>query len=144
MNLLIPLAAMLGLEVDSITERVRNAVMINTVMAVFGLIGFVFALVALYLALSRSVGSIYAATILAAVFLVLAFAIWLGGRMAQARHHRAQAEKRRSSETSAFVTTAALTAFPTIMKTPGLRIWGIPAAAAAAYFLMRGKNRPDL
>lgn len=144
MNLLLPLAALLGLEVESITERVRTAVMLNTVMALFGLIGFVFLLIAAHLALTALVGALYSALILATAFLVLALIVWLGNRAAQARHRRDAAEKRRSSETSAFVTTAAITALPAVLRSPMLRVVGVPAAAAAAaYFLMRGKNKTN-
>ena len=138
MNLLVPLAALLGIEFDSITERVRNAVILNAVIVVFAAVGAFFLVAAGFFALADVLGVIYAALILAAGFLVLALAVYLGSRIGRGRHKREVAEKRRSSETSAFVTTAAITALPVLLKSPLLRRLGIPAAALAAFLLVRG------
>jgi uncharacterized membrane protein len=138
MHLLAPLAALLGIEVEAITERVRNAIIINAVMIGLALVGVSFLLVAGFFALAELYGVIYAALILAAVFLVLALAVYLGTRIGESRRRREVASKRRSSETSAFVTTAALTALPVILRSPLARTIGLPAAAIAAYLLVRG------
>ncbi|KQX40273.1 hypothetical protein ASD04_06475 [Devosia sp. Root436] len=138
MHLLAPLAALLGIEVEAITERVRNAIIINAVMIGLALVGVSFLLVAGFFALTELYGVIYAALILAAVFLVLALAVYLGTRIGESRRRREVASKRRSSETSAFVTTAALTALPVILRSPLARTIGLPAAAIAAYLLVRG------
>lgn len=138
MNLLMPLAALLGIEVEAITDRVKTAIIVNAVMALFGLLGIGFLIAAGYIALAQQVGGLYAALILAGVFIVLALAIYLGNRIGESRHKRQAASKRRSSETSAFVTTAALTALPVLLKSPVVRTLGIPAAALAAFLLVRG------
>ncbi len=138
MNLLAPLAGLFGIEVEAITERVRNAVIINAVMIVLGLVGIGFLLAAGVMALAEIVGGIYATLIFAAGFLVVALAVYLGSRIGDNRHRREVAAKRRSSETGAFVTTAALTALPVLLKSPALRTIGLPAAALAAYLLLRG------
>jgi hypothetical protein len=137
MHLLVPLAALLGIEVESITARIRNTIIVNAVMLGLAVIGAVFLLVAGFLALADLYGAIYAALILAGVFLVLALAVYLGTRIGENRHRREAAEKRKSTETSAFVTTAALTALPVVLKSPMGRAIAIPAAAVAAYLLMR-------
>jgi len=138
MNLLVPLAALLGIEVDSITERVRNTIIINALMIVLGLAGVGFLIAAGFLWLAQAVGGIYAALILAATFLVLALAVYLGSRIGEGRRRREVVTKRRSSETSAFVTTAALTALPVLLRSPMFRTLGLPAAAIAAFLLVRG------
>ncbi|SFC35823.1 hypothetical protein [Devosia psychrophila] len=138
MNLLVPLAALLGIEFDSITERVRNAVILNAVIVAFAAVGAFFLVAAGFFALSDVLGVIYAALIFAAGFLVLALAVYLGSLIGKGRHKREVAEKRRSSETSAFVTTAAITALPVLLRSPLLRTLGIPAAALAAFLLVRG------
>jgi hypothetical protein len=69
---------------------------------------------------------------------VLALAVYLGTRVGEGRRRREVAEKRRSTETSAFVTTAALTALPVMLKSPLARTLMLPAAAIAAYLLVRG------
>ncbi|MGB3339534.1 MAG: hypothetical protein WBA73_20335 [Devosia sp.] len=138
MHLLVPLAALLGIEVEAITERVRNTVIVNALMIVLALVGVSFLVAAGFFALANLYGTIYAALIFAGAFLVLALAVYLGTRVGEGRRRRDVAEKRRSTETSAFVTTAALTALPVMLKSPLARTLMLPAAAIAAYLLVRG------
>jgi uncharacterized membrane protein len=138
MHLLVPLAALLGIEVEAITERLRNTIIINVVMIGLGLVGVSFLVAAGFFALAELYGTIYAALILAVVFLVLALAVYLGARIGESRHRREVAKKRRSTETSAFLTTAALTAVPMVLKSPLGRALALPAAALAAYLMVRG------
>ena len=143
MHLLLPLAALLGIEVDAITERIRNAAIINTVIALLVLIALTFLLVAGYIALADALSPVLAALIMAGGALVLALAVYLGSRIGEGRRHREVVEKRRSSETSAFITTAAITALPVILRSPALRTLGIPAGLlAGAYFLMTRDKKP--
>lgn len=145
MHLLVPLAALLGIEVEAITERLRNTIILNVVMIGMGLVGVGFLVVAGFLALAELYGTIYAALICAALFLVLAMAVYLGSRIAEGRHRREVAAKRRSTETSAFVTTAAMTALPAVLKSQLGRALALPAAALAAYLLVRktGDTKDD-
>lgn len=138
MHLLAPFAALLGIEVEAITERVRNAIIVNAVMIGLALVGVSFLVAAGFFALAALYGVIYAALIFAAAFLLLALAVFLGTRIGESRRRRELAVKRRSSETGAFVTTAALTALPVLLKSPLLRTLSLPAAAIAAYMLIRG------
>jgi hypothetical protein len=142
MHLLVPLAALLGIEVESITARIRNTIIINAVMLGLALIGAVFLLVAGFLALADLYGGIFAALLMAGVFLILALAVYLGTRIGENRNRRQVAEKRKSTETSAFVTTAALTALPVVLKSPMGRAIALPAAAIAAYLLVRKNSEP--
>lgn len=138
MHFLAPLAALLGIEVETITERLRNTIILNAVMIGLALAGVVFLVAAGFFALADLYGPIYASLILAGVFLMLALAVYLGSRIGQGRRRREAANKRRSSETGAFITTAALTALPVVLKSPLLRTVGLPAVAIAAYMLARG------
>ena len=138
MHLLAPLAALLGIEVEAITERVRNTIIVNAVMLVLALVGVSFLVAAGFFALADLYGVIYAALIFAGAFLLLALAVFLGTRIGDSRRRRELANKSRSSETGAFVTTAALTALPMLLKSPALRTLSLPAAAIAAYLLVRG------
>jgi predicted phage tail protein len=142
MHLLVPLAALLGIEVESITARIRNTIIINAVMLGLALIGAVFLLVAGFLALADLYGGIFAALLMAGVFMILALAVYLGTRIGENRNRRQVAEKRKSTETSAFVTTAALTALPVVLKSPMGRAIALPAAAIAAYLLVRKNSEP--
>ncbi len=144
MNLLVPLAALLGIEVESITERMRNAIIINAIMAALALVGLGFLIIAGFVALAEVLGVTYAALIFAAVFLVMALLVYLGKATVDGKRRRELAEKRRSSEAGAFLTTATITALPTLLRSPALRTLGLPAAAAfAAYMLLRGPRKSD-
>ena len=144
MHFLVPLAALLGIEVETITDRVKTAIIVNALMVVLGLAGVLFLVIAGFLALAELVGGIYAALILAAVFLVLTLAVYLGMQIGRGKRKREAVEKRRSSETGAFVTTAALTALPVLLRSPLVRTLGLPAAAIAAFLLVRnGGDKND-
>lgn len=145
MHLLVPLAALLGIEVEAVTDHVKKLAIVNAVIAILGLIALVFFLVAAHLALSELWSPIIAALVIAGAALVLALAVYLGTRIGEGARKRRAAERRRANETSAFVTTAALTALPMVMKSPALRVIGIPAAAIAAFLLLGRKSddKPD-
>lgn len=141
MNFLVPLASLLGIEVEAMTDRLKRTIIVNAVMAVFGLIGVSFLLLAGYLATSEVVGPVYAALIFGGVFVVLALAVYLGSRLGETRRKREIVEKRRSSETGALLTTAAITALPMLLKSPAVRTLGLPAAALAAFLVLRSKDK---
>jgi uncharacterized membrane protein len=143
MPLLLPLAALLGIEVEEITDRIKSLAIANAVIALFGLLTLVFLLVAGFLALSTKVGAIYAALIFAGVFFIIGLSVFVGLQIAENGRKRRLAEKRRSSETSAFVTTAALTALPVLLKSPLIRKVGLPLAAVVAAAMFIGKSRDD-
>jgi uncharacterized membrane protein len=143
MNFMGPLASLLGLEVEHITDRIKHAVIINAAMAIFGLAAVSFLVAAGFMALAEQVGGIYAALICAAAFVVLALSIYLGTVIAEARRKRAIAKKRRSSETGAFLTTATLTALPVLLRSPLVRNLGIPAATIAALWMLSNGDRGE-
>ncbi|MDB5538047.1 MAG: hypothetical protein JWQ65_2922 [Devosia sp.] len=143
MNLLVPIAALLGFEVEEITARLKALAIANAVIALFGLLTLVFLLVAGFLALAAQLGPIYAALIFAGVFFVITAGIVIGMQISENSRKRRVAEKRRSSDTSAFVTTAALTALPVLLKSPLIRNVGLPLAAVVAAAMFIGKSRDD-
>lgn len=144
MNLVGPLAALLGFEVEEITDRIKALAIANAVIGLFGLLTLLFLLVAGFLALSTMVGAIYAALIFAGVFFVITLGVFIGIQIAENGRKRRLAEKRRSSETSALVATAALTALPMLLKSPLIRNVGIPLAAAAGLaVLIGGRHNGD-
>jgi hypothetical protein len=143
MHLLVPLAALLGIEVEEITDRIKALAIANAAIGLFGLLTLVFLLVAGFLWLSTEVGGIYASLIFAGIFLVIMLGTMLGLNIAENNRKRRVAEKRRSSETSAFVTTAALTALPVLLKSPLVRNVGLPLAAVVAAAMFIGKSRGD-
>ena len=143
MHFLVPLAALLGFEVEEITDRVKRLIIVNAMMGLFAGLTLVFLLVAGFLALAAKLGAIYAALIFAGVFFVIAVGILIGVQVSEANRKRRLVEKRRSSETSAFVTTAALTALPVLLKSPLVRNVGLPLAAVVAAAMFIGKSRDD-
>ena len=143
MNFIAPLAALLGMEVDHLTDRDKRAVLINAIVILLGLLGAGFLVAAGYIALAAELGGLYAALILAGIFLVLALAVYFGAQIGEGRRKREQAKRRRSSETGAFLTTATLAALPVILRSPLLRTLGLPAAAIAAYLLVANGNGHD-
>ena len=140
MHFLMPLAGLLGFEVEAITDRVKRTVMLTALMAVFGAVGAIFLIVAAYLALADWLSPLYAALIIAGVFLLAALSVYLSGKIAASWERREALTKKRSTDTSAFVTTAALTALPALLKSPMVRRFGLPAAALAAFLLVRNNG----
>jgi NADH:ubiquinone oxidoreductase subunit 6 (subunit J) len=143
MNLLVPLAALLGIEVEAITDRAKKLVIVYAVISLFLLLGCFFLVAAGFFALATQIGPIYAALVLGGVFLVLALAVFAGAQIGESNRKRRTVERRRSSETGAFVTTAALTALPVLLRSPVIRKLGLPAAALAAFLLVRNADDND-
>jgi len=141
MPLLGPLAALLGIEIEAITDRVRTLMIVYAVIGALTLTGLIFLLVAAYLALAGVIGPIYSALVIAVAMLVIAGIVLLAIRMGEARRRREIAQRRRSSEAGAFATTAALTALPAVVRSPSLRLLAIPAVAAAAFVLVRNARK---
>jgi hypothetical protein len=136
MGLLAPLAALLGLEVEGLTARAKSAVLVYGLIGLCLMIAGGFLLAAGFMALAELVGAIIAALILGGVFLLLALAVYLGSLIGRSKRQRALAERRRASETGAFLTTAAITALPLLTRSPLLLRLGLPAAAIAAFALL--------
>jgi len=143
LGLLMPLAGLLGLEVEEIGHRVKGLAIVYALILVSAVIGFGFLIAAGYIALSDALGPLYAALILAGSFLALALAVYIGMSIGENRRRKRLAERRRSSDTGAFLTTAALTALPLLARSPMLVRLGIPAAALTVLALLREKDSPD-
>lgn len=137
-----PLAALLGIEVDALIERLKRNATTLAVVAFLSLVGIVFLLVAANAGLTLWVGPVYAPLIIAAAALLTAAIIWLIASAGERRRERRAVERKRSVDTTALVTTAALTAIPLALKNPALRILVLPASAVLGYVLL-GRRRPD-
>jgi len=143
MGLFAPLVALLGHEVGSAVDRAKSTAIIYSVMAVFVLIAVVFFLIAGFLALSDLYSPITAALIMGGAFVVLTLVLYVGAVIGRGQQKKKQAERRRSSDTGALLTTAALTAVPALMRSPLIVRLGIPAAAIAAFAMMRDQSDKD-
>ncbi|MGV3577308.1 MAG: hypothetical protein ACO1O4_19445 [Devosia sp.] len=143
LGLLMPLAGLLGIEIEELGQRVKGLIVVYALILVSAVIGLAFLITAGYIALSDAVGPIYAALILAGSFLAFALAVYIGVSIGENRRRKRLAERRRSSDSGAFLTTAALTALPLLVRSPMLVKLGIPAAALTVLALLREKDSPD-
>jgi hypothetical protein len=143
MGLIAPLAALFGLELEDVAARAKAAAILYGLMGLFLLAGVIFLTIAGYIALADLFSPLIAALILSGVFLLLALALYLGTLLSKGRQRRALVERRRSSESSAFLTTAALTALPVFLKSPLIVKLGLPAAAITAIALLRENSRDE-
>lgn len=143
LGLLMPLAGLLGIEIEELGQRVKGLIVVYSLILVSAVIGLAFLITAGYIALSDALGPIYAALILAGSFLAFALAVYIGVSIGENRRRKRLAERRRSSDSGAFLTTAALTALPLLVRSPMLVKLGIPAAALTVLALLREKDSPD-
>jgi hypothetical protein len=143
MHLLLPLASILGIEVDELIANFRKNALAWGAIGLFALIGLAFLLVATHLALSDWLGPIGSALSIAGASLLVALGIFLAIRVTADIAKRREAQRRHSAEKTALVTTAAITALPMVMKSPLMRTVGIPlgGALAALYFLSKPGER---
>ena len=143
LGLLMPLAGLLGLEAEGLGKRLKGLAIAYAFIAILAVLGVGFLLAAGFIALSAELGALVAALIFAGAFLILALIVYLGLAISESKRRRLVVERKRSSETGAFLTTAALTALPLLARSPLLFKLGIPAAAIAAVALLRDKNPPN-
>ncbi|KKB07313.1 hypothetical protein [Devosia chinhatensis] len=143
MGLIAPLAALFGLELENVAARVRAAAIIYGLIALFLLTAAIFLTVAGYLALADLFSPFIAALVMCGTFLLLALAVYAGAAIAHGNQRRKAIQRRRSSESGAFVTTAALTALPMLLRSPLVVKLGLPAAAIAAVALLRESRDDD-
>lgn len=142
LNLLTPLASLLGIEAEEIVGRMKKNAGLWAAIAAFALIALVFLLVAANAGLTLWVGPIWAPLIIAGAAALIALVIYLVSRIGAGIAERKEAERRRSAETTALVTTAAITAIPLLLKSPLMRSIGLPLGAALAAFFVLSRSRP--
>jgi len=137
MQFLLPLASILGIEVDELIDRVKKNAIAWSAVALFALIGLAFILVAIGNAATLAWGPIVGPLAVALVAIVIAIAIWATMAILEGIAKRKALEKRHAQEKTALVTTAALTALPIVLQSPLMRKVGIPVGGAlAAAFLL--------
>jgi hypothetical protein len=144
MHLLLPLASILGIEVEDLLERFKQNAIAWSAIAFFALVGMVFLLVALYTGMVDWLGPIWGPLAIAGGALLVALAIYVGVRIAANVVATREAQRRHSAEKTALVTTAAITAVPMLLKSPLMRTIGIPVggALAALYLLSKPGGHP--
>src|SRR6185312_357232 len=129
-GLLPPLAALFGVELDALTQRLKENAIAYAAIALFALICLVFLLVALYTALYGWIGPIWAPLAIAGVALLIAIILLIALRIQQGAAQRREAERRREAEGSAMIASAAL------------RNVALPIALYAGLLMFTGKRKP--
>jgi large-conductance mechanosensitive channel len=141
MQFLLPLASILGIEVDELLNRIKKNAIAWSAVALFALIGLGFILVAVNNAATLAWGPIVGPLVVALVAIVIALVIWIAIATLEGIARRKAAERRHAQEKTALVTTAALTALPLVLQSPLMRKVGIPVGGAlAAAFLLSKSN----
>jgi protein-S-isoprenylcysteine O-methyltransferase Ste14 len=142
-NLLLPVLSLLGIESKALVEHWKRKAIAYGAVAGLLVVGLVFLLVAAFIALSGWVGPLWAALLMAGLFLLVALSVYLGERIAARAEARRQEERRRAGETRALFATTAVSALPVLLKSPLLRRWGLPAGAAlAAFYVLSRAGAP--
>jgi len=134
-----PLLSLLGLEAASFTTTVKRQAIVWGLIGALGVVFTAFLLVAANTALSYAVGPVVAPLIIALAAGVIAIGIFLVAHLQDAAEARRKAEKEKSTEMTALVTTAILTAVPLILRSPLMKQIGIPAGAVLASALLLRK-----
>ena len=145
MHLLLPLASILGIEVEDLLDRFKQNAIAWMAIAFFALVGVIFALVALHTATVDWLGPIWGPLAIAGGALVIALGIFVGIRIAAGIVAKREAQRRHSAEKTALVTTAAITAVPMLLKSPIMKQIGLPVggALAALYLLSKPGGHKD-
>jgi uncharacterized membrane protein len=145
MQFLLPLASILGLEVDELLSRLKKNLIAWLAVGLFGLIGFVFLLVAVSYADALGLGPLIGQLAIALESVLVALCIWAAMAVIQGIAKRKASARRHSQEKTALVTTAALTALPIVLQSPLMRKVGIPVggALAAAFLLSKSGGHRD-
>jgi hypothetical protein len=137
--LLAPLASLLGVEVQTLVSRYKREVIVWAIVGGFLTVGTVFLLVAANNGLTLAYGPVVAPLMLAGAALFAGLIVYLVARFRAAADARMVADRRHSAETTALVTSAAITAVPLLVRSGLLKKVGLPlgGALAAAYLLTR-------
>ena len=139
-----PLLALLGVEAQSVTANVKRRVIVWGLIGVMGLVFAAFVLVAVNTALAYAVGPVIAPLIIAVVAALAGLVVFLVAHLQDGIAAKRDAEKKKSAEMTALVTTAIITAIPLILRSPLFRDIGLPAGAAlASALLLKKSDRRD-
>jgi hypothetical protein len=141
MGLLAPLASLLGVEVETLLERVKGSAVAFAAIGLFGLICLFFLLVALYTWLTAWFGPIWSPLIIAAAALLVAIVLFVALQMQQTALQRRAEIRRREAQETALVAGAALSALPDLLRSPLVRNVGLPLALYAGFLLLSGSGK---
>jgi hypothetical protein len=142
MGLITTLASLLGIEVDLLTQRVKDNAIAFGAIGLFALIGVVFLLVALHTWLASWIGPIWAPLAIAGGAFVIALISYAVVRIQLASIERREAERRQAAQSRALVVSAAIGVLPELLNNPLVRNVGLPVAIYAALLLFAAPRKP--
>jgi len=137
---LTPLLSLLGVEASSMTANLKRKAILWGLIGALGLVFLSLLLVAADSALAYAVGPVIAPLIIAVAAALIALAIYLVALLQDNIAARRDAERKKSAEMTALITTAIITAVPLILRSPLFKEIGLPAGAALASALMMRKS----
>jgi hypothetical protein len=144
MGILSLLGRLVGVEVETLVQRVRESAVAFAAIGLFALICVTFLLVALYTALTQWVGPIWSPLIIAGGALVIAIILFVALQIQEAALKRRAEERRREAESTALIASAALSALPELLASPAVRDVGLPILLYAGLLLFtRPKGKPE-
>ncbi|WDR04143.1 hypothetical protein PSQ19_09185 [Devosia algicola] len=143
MHIMSSLAGLMGIQLESLTDKLKRTLIISVLIGILVTIALGFALAAGYIALAAKFGPLIAALAMSGGALILALAVYLGSLIGQGSRKRQEVERRHSSESSALITTAAISALPLLLRSPVARTIGLPLAAVAAFFILGNDKDND-
>jgi uncharacterized protein YacL len=144
MGILSLLGSLLGVEVETLVQRIRESAVAFAAIGVFVLICVAFLLVALYTALVQWVGPIWSPLIIAGAALVIAIILFVALQIHEAALKRRAEQRRREAESTALIASAAIKALPELLASPAIRDVGLPVLLYAGLMLFtRPKGRPE-
>jgi hypothetical protein len=144
MGILSLLGSLVGVEVETLVQRIRGSAVAFAAIGLFVLICVAFLLVALYTALAQWVGPIWSPLIIAGGALVIAIILFIALQIQQAALKRHAQERRRDAESTALIASAAIRALPELLASPAIREVGLPVLLYAGLMLFtRPKGKPE-
>jgi hypothetical protein len=143
MAFLAPLAALLGIEVDSLIIKLKRSAVTYAVLALLALICLVFLLVAAHAALSYAIGPVWSGLALAGAALLIGAIVWFWTQAAEKARQQRIVEKRKSTDTTALLTTAAISALPMLIRNPAMRMAAVPVGLLAGYLFLNRRQQSN-
>jgi hypothetical protein len=144
MGILSLLGSLVGVEVETLVQRIRGSAVAFAAIGVFVMICVAFLLVALYTALAQWVGPIWSPLIIAGGALVIAIILFIALQIQQAALKRRTQERRRQAESTALIASATIKALPELLASPAIREVGLPILLYAGLMLFtRPKGKPE-
>ena len=140
LGFLAPLAGLLGIETDALLQRAKESAVAIAAIGLFLLIGITFLLVALYTWLAAWLGPIWSPVIIAAAAFVIALVLFIALKIQSAAVRRREEIRRRETETTALIASAALGALPDLLNSSLLRNVGLPVALYVGFLLFTGRH----